>query len=297
MTHPNGSITDTALLIGSAHGIAIANDGTMIVTRLDSDDVFIGRDSVFSLGARVPVGGHPIDVAITPDSRTAFVPLISSPHVAVLDIASGTVTGELTVPSSPLRALVSAGGSRLYITTSGSEGDTTSTLYIFDTQTHALRDSVVVGAFANGMFLDARRSRLYVTASQYVYVIDTQANTVLRRLWVGGPLQDVAVTNDGSELWVATETDAGVQVFALPGGAHIQSIDGTENALGMKITPDGSQFYVARNIGGILEIVDTKSRQAVSSLEPGLGPVRIAFNASGSRAVVTDDATGVVLIH
>jgi DNA-binding beta-propeller fold protein YncE len=296
-THPAGTITDTALIAGSAHGIAIANDGTMLITRLDSTDLEMGRDSVFALGPKISVGAHPIDVAITPDSRTAFVPLIFSPHVAIVDVASGTKTGELTVAESPLRVLVSPNNRHLYVTTSGAGADTTSTVYDFDPRTYALLDTIVVGAFANGIVFDAPRNRLYVSATGYVYEIDTATDSVLRRIWVGGPLQDVAVKKDGSELWVATETDAGVQVFSLPDGAHIQSIDGTENAVGLKITPDGAQFYVARDIGGILAIVDASSRQVVSSLEPGLGPIRIAFNATGSRAVVTDDATGAVLIQ
>lgn len=295
-THPVGSLADTALLVGSPHGVAIANDGTVVLTLLDSSDIVVGRDSEFVLGPRINVGPHPIDVAITPDSRTAYVARIFSTSVAIVDLPSGTKTGDLTVSESPLRVLVSPNGRHLYVTTSGIEEDSASTLYDFDARTHQLLDTMVVGWFANGLVLDAPRNRLYVTANQYVYEIDTGIDSVLRRIWVGGPLQDVAVTQDGHELWVATETDAGLQLFSLPSGAHLQSVDGTENVVGLKITPDGKQFYVARDIGGILAIVDATSRHVVSSLEPGLGPVRIAFNAAGTRAIVTDDATGAVLI-
>ena len=296
-THPVGDIADTALLAGAPHGIAIADDGTMLIARLDSGDVVVGRDSDFALGAKIPVGAHPIDVAITPDGRTGFAAIISSPHVAIIDVASRTKTGDLTVAESPLRVLLSPDGKHLYVTTSGADGDTTSTVYDFDAQTHSLIDTTVIGAFGNGIALDAPRHHLFVSASQYVYEINTISHVLLRRIWVGGPLQDVAVKQDGSELWVATETDAGVQVFDLPTGTHIQSIEGTENALGLKITPDGREFYVARNIGGILSIVNGGTRQVLKWVAPGLGPLRIAFNKSGSRAVVTDDATGAVLIR
>ncbi|MBA2686154.1 MAG: hypothetical protein H0U66_16850 [Gemmatimonadaceae bacterium] len=89
----------------------------------------------------------------------------------------------------------------------------------------------------------------------FVYEIDATTDAVVRRIPVDLPMQDIAITNDGSELWVATTGDAGVEVFDLVTGNLIQSVAGTSGAFGLKITPDGKQFYVTRNYPGMCAII------------------------------------------
>ncbi|MBA2686153.1 MAG: hypothetical protein H0U66_16845 [Gemmatimonadaceae bacterium] len=98
----------------------------MLVTRLDSLDLVSGRIGDFVAGPLIPVGPTPVDVAISPDSRTAFVPLVGTTHVAIVDVRSATKTGQLTVADSPLRALVTPDATHLYITTTATS-DTSST--------------------------------------------------------------------------------------------------------------------------------------------------------------------------
>ena len=290
-------MTDTISDHGNVHGIAIAADGTMLVTRLDSFDLISGRISDFAAGPLIHVGPTPVDVAFSADSRTAFIPLIGSPHVAIVDVRSATKTGELTVAQSPLRALVTPDGNHLYITTDGPLDDTTATVYDFNPHTHALLDTIIVSQYANGIFYDAPRAKLYVSTNGFVYEIDSPSDTIVRAIPVSLPMQDIAVTNDGSELWVATTGDAGVEVFDLVTGELKQSIAGTSGAFGLKITPDGKQFYVTRNGANMCAIIDAASHTVVKSFFSGTDPKRIAFNADGSRAAITDGLTGIILIQ
>lgn len=299
VSHPAGSSITKFNLNGFAHGISIAADGTMLITRFDSGDVATGRVGDFSFGPFIHVGAEPNDVALTPDGRTAFVPMLDSPHVAILDTRSYTMTGTISVAQSPLRALVTPDGNRLYITSTGQGSDSVSALYDFDAHTHALIDTVLVGAGANGITYNPHTGMLYVSTQwgASVYEIRESNDSLLRRIPIGGTVQDVAVTPDGEELWVATEGDVGVQVVDLASGVVTQSIAGTKGAYGLAVTPDGAQFYVARDLQNMCDVIDRATHTIVTPLDLGLAPQRVAFNAAGTRAVFTDGESGAVLIQ
>ena len=299
LTHPAGNIDSTAAIPGNAHGIAIAPDGTMLITRVDSQDVVSGRANDFALGPVIKVGGAAVDVAITPDAHTAFIPMNSGPHIAIVDVRSAAMTGSLTIFSWPLRALVTPDGNHVYVTTTGGLSDTVSTVYDFDAHTHALIDTMLVGEDANGITYDATRKRLYVSAraTSSVYEIDATQDVVLRRIPVGPLPQDIAVSPDGSELWVATEGDAGVQIYDLVTGAFNQAVPNTSQAFGLAMTPDGAQVYITRNSVRQCAIIDAHTHLVVKPFVTGFSPMRIAFNATGSRAVITDGESGAVLIQ
>jgi DNA-binding beta-propeller fold protein YncE len=298
ITHPTGNTATTLALDGYPHGISIASDGTMLITRLIASDVVPGNTDEMSFAPAVAIAGVPVDVAFTPDGRTAFLPLVQPNVVAIFDVASATVTGNLAVAFRALRALVTPDGNHVYVT---SEGDGTfhSTVYDFDAHTHALIDTIVVGATANGIAYDSTHARLFVSsqATDAVFEIDATNDTIVRRIPVLTQPQDVAVSLDGSELWVATESTSGVQVFDAATGNPILSVPNTSGAFGLKMSPDGAQFYVTRSSAGLCAIIDAHAHQVVKPFHTGPSPRRIAFNAKGTRAIITDDHIGVVLIE
>jgi YVTN family beta-propeller protein len=298
LTHPAGSVDSVVPIRGNVHGIGVAPNGTAIITRLDSADVVIGRIDEFAFGPVVHVGGLPVDVALTPDGRTAFVANNGGPHVDIIDVNSAAVVGELTIFSWPLRVLVTPDGNHVYVTTAGGLSDTVSRLYDFNVHTHALIDSLNIGSSANGITYNAQSKRLYVssTASNAVYEIDATNDVILRTIHVGPVPQEIAVSADDSQLWVATEGDVGVQLYDLGTGQLAQSVDGTSRAYGLAMSPDGAQLYVARYEANATVIIDVRTRSVLKPLDLGLAPQRVAFNHVGSRAIFTAE-NGVILVQ
>jgi YVTN family beta-propeller protein len=298
LTHPVGIIDSVAPIRGNVHGIGIAANGTMIITRLDSADIVIGRIDEFSFGPVVHVGGLPLDVALTPDGRTAFVANNGGPHVDIIDVGSASIVGELTIFSWPQRVLVTPDGNHVYVTTTGGLSDTVSRLYDFNVHTHTLIDSMEIGTFANGITYNAHSKRLYVSsqAANSVYEIDATNDAILRTISVGPAPQEVAVSADDSQLWVATEGDVGVQLYDLGTGLLVQSVDGTSEAFGLALSPDESQLYVARDRMNASDIIDVRTRTVLKPLDTGFAPQRVAFNPAGSRAIFTAE-NGVILVQ
>jgi DNA-binding beta-propeller fold protein YncE len=296
--HPTGNTATTLALDGYPHGISIASNGSMLITRLLASDVVPGNADELSFAPGVAIAGEPTDVAFTPDGRTAFIPLVFPSVVSIYDVASATFIGQIAVQTRALRALVTPDGNHLYVTTEGN-GSAETNVYDFDAHTHALIDTIVVGATANGIAYDSAHARLFVSSqtTDAVFEIDATNDVIVRKIPVHSQPQDVAVSLDGSELWVATESSAGVQVFDAATGDSILSVPNTSLAFGLKMSPDGEQFYVTRTFAGLCAIIDAHTHQVVKPFHTGPSPRRIAFNATGSRAFITDDHVGVVVIE
>ena len=82
----------------------------------------------------------------------------------------------------------------------------------------------------------------------------------------------------------------GILIFDLATGAKTDSVPGTRAAYGLALSPDGAQFYVTFLELGTFAVVDRASKTVVKTLGGAIGaaPVRVRFNASGTRAVVSD---------
>ena len=296
-THPGGTIAQRVPVAGGVDGIAITKAGTMIISRYDSNDVVFGNVDSLTISGELPIGLHPGDVVLSPDERTAYVTNYGTPTVAIIDVASRQQTGVLTVADAPRRILVTPDGNRIYISNSGHGADSTAVVYDFDAHTRALLDTIIVGIKANGIAFDSTRSTLYVTSVDEgkVFEIDANADTVTRVLETRAVLQEVVPVLDRSELWVADEV-TGVRIFDLSSGVQTGTVPSTEFAVRLVRTPDGTQLYETAAGDTTVKIIDIAQRRVVKSLYVGGSPQMIAFDALGSRAIVTEPFSGLVLV-
>ena len=296
-THPGGTIAQRVPVSGGVVGIAITKAGTMIISRYDSNDVVFGNVDSLTVSGELPIGLHPGDVVLSPDERTAYVTNYGTPTVAIIDVASRQQTGVLTVADAPRRILVTPDGNRIYISNSGHGADSTAVVYDFDAHTRALLDTIIVGIKANGIAFDSTRSTLYVTSVDEgkVFEIDANADTVTRVLETRAVLQEVVPVLDRSELWVADEV-TGVRIFDLSSGVQTGTVPSTEFAVRLVRTPDGTQLYETAAGDTTVKIIDIAQRRVVKSLYVGGSPQMIAFDALGSRAIVTEPFSGLVLV-
>lgn len=301
LTHPAGVIDAIDSLVPGAHGLGISKTGAIVVTRYDSADVVVSPTTGLSFGIGIPVGPLPLDVALTPDGTRAFIPLTGNSRVAIIDVTTGAHSDDITTVLGPQRALVTPDGSRVYFTTEGDDGEGgtgNGAVYAFDARTLALIDTIVIRGNNNGIAYDASTSRLYVSSrvASAVYEIDATADTVIRAIPVADAPQDLAITRDHRELWVATEGETGVQVYHLPSGHFYASIPETSGAFGLAISPDGYQVYATRITKGKVAIIDRFSFDVVGLVDSLSTPTRVAFDATGEHAFITDPVKGVVRV-
>jgi YVTN family beta-propeller protein len=193
--------------------------------------------------------------------------------VSVIDTTSNTVVATIPGFARPFGVAVTPDGSKVYVTNGGD-------------------DNPVFG----------------VTFGDTVSVIDTATNTMVATIGVGANPFGVAVTPDGSKVYVTNRGDN--PLF----GGTVSVIDTATNTVvatigvgilprGVAVTPDGSKVYVA-NDNSSVSVIDTATNTEVATItfdpDPLYGvwpsPYGVAVTRDGGKLYVVSDSVGTVLV-
>jgi YVTN family beta-propeller protein len=162
-----------------------------------------------------------------------------------------------------------------------------------------------VGSLLTGIAFHPTKPLMYVAARDagVVTVVQIPANTVVATLAVpGGRIQNVAVSRDGKRLfatdiqrsklivWDLTNENALYQEVAIGSGS-------VRNAFDVAETPDGVQLYVSALVDGSVYVLDRESLSLVATLPVGGSPRYVAFDASGTHAIIPNEYGWVTFVH
>ena len=157
--------------------------------------------------------------------------------------------------------------------------------------------TIQVGPNAGAIVNSPDRKTMYVAVggNGTIAVIDRTSNTVKSRITLPAGAQPfaLAMTPDGTRLYSGE---------LVPSPASIYSIDlpsGTVKKLGVSgsyisqaiVTPDGTQVWICSYFGSV-QIFDVLTNTYITAL-PISSPWNVAFNSSGTRAYITNGASGV----
>lgn len=242
--NPNtDTVVKTITGFQDAWGVAVSpNGGTAYVTNNEIK--------------RAPAGGlfgGPLDPGRGPDNR-----------VSVIDAATNTVTGTITVGYGPKGIAASPDGNAIYVANScdsrKSCSATTGSLSVIDTNPN---DGTAVNTVIHTLTFDSQAIAVAVSPnSQAAYVttnggtgptgtvkvIDTANATVTKTISVGVNPTAVVVTADGSTAFVANFGSNTVSVIDTATGTVTDTIEDISNPNGLALV--GSYLYVTNTNGG-----------------------------------------------
>lgn len=295
-THPSGASTVRAVgFAGRPFGIRVSSGGIVYVTQQDGNSVARVRLTDLVASPPIAVGADPGDVVFTRDGRTAFVSNFNDGTVHVLDVATGARRRQIFIAATnAYRLALAPDDSRLYVTT------TNGRLYSVDVMGVEATTSTYVGGSLQGIAL-ARDGRTLFASSTTGDVWRLNACTLAVTGSVGGQgryaTQDIALGPSDSTLYVASE---GGFVDVLD-ASTLQSTDRVSMAgyapFGLAMTPDGAQMYITSPTTGDVAIVDRVTGGLVKVMRVGGVPRRVAFDATGSAAVVSNEGNWVDVIR
>jgi len=273
-------IDDVLATIGVGGGtktLAVTPDGAIAYTVNTAGDVVIpiAVDSLTSLPS-IPVGDQPVAIAIHPEGTYAYVANFGSNSLSIIDISGGAA-----VPNPPVTSLL-VGTNPIDVV--------------------ATDDRVIV---ANA-------------GSSDISVVDgdsssTTHHSVLATIGVGGGAKSLAVTPDGTMLYVLTNNGEVVVYNIEPGTPGENSVLATigvgGGAKSLAVSPDGTLLYLVQEntdeilvvevaiVGGTSVIGDdvtapqyTLSFTVKDTIPTGQDPSAIAFDPSGSGVAVITQA-------
>lgn len=294
-SRPAGMLGNRAFgLTGRPFGIRVSASGMVFVTQQDANAVARFALGSFAPSAPVPVGGDPGDLVFTRDGSTAMVSNFFDGTVQVLDAVTGATRRTIHLnPTNAYRLALSPNDARLYVTS------TNGFLYAVDPSGDSATTSVYLGGPLQGIALDRRGNWLIVSsANGGLWRVNacTLAIAASATLPSSGA-QDVAISADESSVYVANERGY-VAVLDFAALAPIRTLSmGTLQPFGLVVTPDGSQLYVTSPVTGQVAIVNPVTGAIIQTLAVGGTPRRIAFDAAGTTAVVSNEWNWVDVIR
>ena len=192
--------------------VAVSPDGKyVLVTDWCSWDLQIIDAAQAKVVATLPMNGeYPRGIAVSPDSKTAYVAIMGGDNVVRVDLTTLAVTGSFTVGSNPRHVVMDPAGSYLYVSLN-SPGDVVKV---------DLADDTVVATTHTG---EECRSLAISTDGRSLYVVNYQSDTIsklrasdmalLQTIPTG--VHPIGITYDAStgNIWVAIYTGQ-ILVFA-----------------------------------------------------------------------------------
>ena len=259
------TIKSTLFVDGAWYGLVWHPDGTRLysagaalnnIQEFTFSDGTITRARTFALP---PMTGETFagGLSISRDGRTLYATRVFGMTLSAIDIASGTVTKTVALPSEPYTTLPSADGQSVYVSMWGG-----ASVAIYSASSLTLIAEMPAGDHPNAMALSSDGKRLFVSCgnSAAVWVFDTFSRDAIEQispnLYPEAPPTStpnaVSVSPDGRTLLIANADNNAVAVVDISNSAK-SFVDGFIPTgwypTGAAFSRDGKQILVANGKG------------------------------------------------
>jgi YVTN family beta-propeller protein len=139
-------------------------------------------------------------------------------------------------------------------------------------------------------------ARLYVSdgySGSSVSVIDTSTDVVIATIQVGAFPFGVAVSPDGTKVYVANLGDGTVSVIDIATNVVTATVQ-VEYPFGVAVTPDGTKVYVTSAASGIVSVIDTATDTVIDTFD--LGTLSLNFGKFIGPATIGDTTPPTVTV-
>src|SRR5262245_17041405 len=273
------------------HGAGVAPDGSRIYV---SDEAESSLDVVdaktLKVIKRVPLSGHPNNMAVGKDGRHVYVGIIQAPGgVDVIDTVSFERTKTIPTKGTIHNAYVTPDGK--YGVAGSIQGKT---INVIDAKTEEPAWTLDMDLGVRPMTFntndDGSTKWIFAQLSGFngFAVVDFATRKEIKRIQNpdlppgkatvpegSDPSHGMAVTADGKTLVVCSRLNNYLYAYSLPdlkslGGAEL----GGKGAGWVTLTPDGKTAYVANPVTNDVSVVDIKSLKETTKVKVGYVPKR-----------------------
>lgn len=309
MTRPTFALISTialsvALLADANH--PTGTRGLLLIDKLGGTIRFFDP-ATFKERSNIAVATRPHDFALTPDRKTAYVPLYGdgifgrNPNpgheVVILDMDVAKVIG--SIDTSPYRAPhgIQIGPDGMVYVTS----DLDRKLLIIDPKTRKMTKAIDTDGTTHWIGILPNGTKIYATNKNdpFVTVINLKTGTVASKISVPGGTEGIAVSPDGRRVIVMAHTAPGLAVIDPATDTIVDriAIQGEGGAYKAYFSPDGKRL-LTMNLGSsvinIFNAADLHGPQRTAVV--GKDPMGFAFSADGKTALSANHGDGSVSV-
>jgi YVTN family beta-propeller protein len=222
-------------------------------------------------------------ITITHAQARAYVAESCNNTVDVIDTRTNTVIVKIPVGAFPHFLAVTPDATRVYVSNRQSNS-----VSVIDTATNTVISTIPIH-FPSGIAISPDSSRVYVTTSDSsIAVIDTSTNTVIDNIPDSFAPYQLALTRDGTRLYVThgvISFNNTVSVIDVASHQKIATIPVRAPA-GIVLTPDNTRAYVAGREGGVF-VIDTATNTVINFVAADVS-LDVALTPNGARGYLTN---------
>ena len=308
----NGNFSNAGTGAGSSASIRmtplVANPEVRVYT------ANLGNNNVSALLAangtamvpNISVGATPVHLAVNPAHTRVYVANWSAGTVSVIDTGTNTVVSTITGIHNPEGVAVHPNGSRLYVTTSNGGSSVlvydiigVSPVYLTTIDVSASGDTIV------DIAVNAAGTYAYSVGHLGVHkvaVIDLSTNLVVTTVQVGANAWNVAVSPDGTRVYVTTSNGLDTIDSTTPASSYLHHslavgvTSGTFNSYGVAISADASRVYVANTTSEAVYVLNAGTTAITSTFSGVSGAQGVAISPDGTKLYVTNGNSNTVSV-
>ena len=268
------------------HGVTVQPDGKRLFVTVESDHTLriIDTASRQTVGT-VKVGGRPNQVAVTPDGKYAVVPVRDGDKVDIVDVAKQVVVKSLPI-KEPHNALSSRSNRYVYVSSMGSRE-----INVIDLERMDYSAVIPAGGRPRPYVVSADGKTMYVAVADLhgFDIVDISEKKVLDRVEMPAEhaphhlqyetddtlTHGLALTPDGSELWVTSLPDDCVYIYDVKIKKIVGKVATGRGPNWLSFTPDGKYLCVSDADSDDITVIDVKNRTEVTRIKVGRVPKRL----------------------
>jgi DNA-binding beta-propeller fold protein YncE len=288
----SGGVSDSVYVTGvvarvlvadKPYGAAVNGASVAYVTRANARGVARLDLPTPGVTAGIGVGAEPSSVMFNQTGDRAYVGNQSGASVTVLNVATNAVVATPAFTGSVLGVAVS-GDSLLVVATDANR------IYFVQLPGLSVTDSVAVAGFSNAMVIQGDLLYASLPTAGSVAEIDIGTRQLVRTFPVGGVPQGLVIPPSGNELYIANEVGK-LQIWNRTTNVETANVPlQGGGGFGLARNPSNGLLYVSTSYyGSRVHVIDPTSRAIVRVFRTGGVPRRIAFSASGSVGIVTNE--------
>lgn len=272
------------------HGAAAAPDGSRYyISDEDRSTLDVADCKTLQVTRRIPLSGHPNNIAISKDGRRVYVSIAVAPGaVDVVDTASLKVVKSIPVQGAVHNTYVTPDGK--YIV-AGSIAGKTITVIDQKTEEPVWTLKMDLGLRPMAFYTNPDGSTKWIFAQLTGFngfaVVDFDTRKEINRVklpdlppgqkpyrWGGNESHGMAITADEKTLVVNSRLNSSIYFYSLPDLKLLGSTPVGRSPDWVTLTPDGKTAYVANAASNSVSVVDIASRKEITRIPVGEVPKR-----------------------
>jgi DNA-binding beta-propeller fold protein YncE len=243
-------------------------------------------------------------IALSPDGKTIYAPVLGAPKWIIADAATGSPIGSIDKPGNPHNTQFSDDGARVYFEAEGN----TRTMSVVDAKTRTIVKEI--GPFGNMVrpfTFNGKQTLLFANINDFLgfEIADLNTGAILHHVEVPGvtagrspthgiPSHGIAMTQDETEIWIADNANNYVRIF----DATVMPPT-LKTSVKVRDEPGWITFGIDGKLGysSTGDVIDVRTKQIVATLQDENGSnaeseKMLEIDFAGGRPVLAGDQFG-----